>query len=142
MPSLSFEVTDSSPPSAGPTGAQRTILALAADLLFASRIRAVGAASGARIILARSADDLVRLARESPPDLVLFDFETRGADPGAVVAALKADQATAAVPVVAFGRHDNLAAIEAARSAGADRVMARSSFVRILPDLLAGPDGA
>jgi CheY-like chemotaxis protein len=138
MTSLSFDVTDRPPPSAGSGGAQRTVLALAADLLFASRIRAAGSQTGARIILARSAADLVRLARESAPDLVLFDFETRGADPGMVVATLKADHSTAAIPIVAFGRHDNLAAIEAARSAGADRVLARSSFVRILPDLIAG----
>jgi CheY-like chemotaxis protein len=59
-------------------------------------------------------------------------------DVPALIARLKSDPETATIPVIAFGSHVNAEALRAAREAGADRVLARSAFVRDLPALLGG----
>jgi CheY-like chemotaxis protein len=118
---------------------ERTVAVLAADLIFASRIRAAAEAAGVTARLARTAAEVEVAAGEA--GLVLLDLDARGLDAPALIRALKANAALAAVPVVAFVSHVRADAIEAARAAGADRVLARSAFVRVLPELLAGIRG-
>jgi len=113
------------------------VLALAADLIFASRIRATATAAGATVQIVRSAEELVARARETAPRLVLVDLEARAGDAPGAIRELRAASETATVPIVAFASHVNREAIEAARAAGASRVLARSAFVRELPALLA-----
>ena len=117
-------------------GAGTVILALAADLLFASRIRAAASAAGVDAVLFRSAEALLDAARARTPRRVLIDLDARGIDAPALIRALKADARTSASEVIAFVAHVNEPAIAAARIAGADRVLARSAFVRLLPSLL------
>jgi CheY-like chemotaxis protein len=114
----------------------RDILALPADLMFASRIRAAATSLGIEVgVLARPAA-LLDAARENPPRLVLVDLDARGWDPANVVRDLKQDERTSSATVVAFVSHVRQDAIEAARAAGADRVLARSAFIRDLPAIL------
>lgn len=115
---------------------QMHALALVADLIFASRIRGVAAAVGARVRIARSAVELLDAARAAAPRLILLDLDARGADVPALVQSLKADPALATIPLVVFGAHVEGEALRAARMAGADRVLARSAFVRELPTIL------
>lgn len=112
----------------------RRIVAAAADLLFTSRIRAAAADAGVQADFARSWEALQD--KVAGAALVILDLDTRWLDAAAHVAALKQDPRTAAVPVVAFVSHVRTDAIEAARAGGADRVLARSAFVRELPTLL------
>jgi CheY-like chemotaxis protein len=112
----------------------RTIIAAVNDLMFGSRIRAAAQQAGVSAVFVRSAGELA--ARAAQADLILLDLETRWLDAPASIAVLKADAATASVPIVAFGSHVDGDALLAARAAGADRVLARSAFVKALPDLL------
>lgn len=112
----------------------RFILAVVNDLMFGSRIRGAADNLGVRVIFARSATALVEQAPLAR--LILLDLETRWLDPARHIAALKASAATASVPIVAFGSHVETEILTAARAAGAERVLARSAFVKILPELL------
>lgn len=103
------------------------------DLMFASRIRGAAEHTQATVRFVRSEADLLDAARTAA--LVLLDLETRWLDAPRVIQLLRADMASAA-QVVAFAPHVNTEALTAARDAGADRVLARSAFVRLLPDLL------
>lgn len=114
-------------------------LALVADLIFASKIRATAAAVGGAVEVVRTADELLARARDASPRLILVDLEARGADPAGAIRRLRSMPETADVPVIAFASHVNRAAIDDARTAGATRVLARSAFVRELPALLGGP---
>jgi CheY-like chemotaxis protein len=118
------------------TASPRTILAVVRDLMFGSRIRAAAGQAGVSAVFVRTAADL--MARAASADLMLLDLETPWLDAPAVIAALKADSATATVPVVVFGSHVEADALVAARAAGADRALARSAFVKLLPELLRG----
>ncbi|MBX6363700.1 MAG: response regulator [Gemmatimonadetes bacterium] len=111
------------------------VLALAADLLFAARIRGAAQAAGVAATTVNRPDDLVARAVAAPPRLVLVDLDARG-DVAGAIRRLKGEAATASVPLVAFVSHVRTDAIADARAAGADRVVARSAFVRELPALM------
>ena len=113
-------------------------VALVADMIFASRVRGAAQSAGVTAVTVSSAARLVESARQLRPRVLLIDLETRGVDAAALVAQLKGAAETAAIPIVAFGSHLNVDALHAAREAGADRVLARSAFVRDLPELLRG----
>lgn len=114
----------------------RTIVAAVNDLMFGSRIRAAAQQAGVSAVFVRAPADL--LERAATADLVLLDLETRWLDVPAAINALKGAAPTAAVPIVVFGSHVEGEALSAAREAGADRVLARSAFVKLLPGLLRG----
>lgn len=120
------------------TGANGEIVALAADMLFASRIRGAATAAGVNVRMARSPDDAARAIAAGARRLLL-DLDLRGPDPVALIERLRADPATAGVEILAFVSHVREDRIAAARAAGATRVLARSAFVRDLPAILTAP---
>ncbi|HEU4455874.1 MAG TPA: response regulator [Longimicrobium sp.] len=111
-------------------------VALVADMMFASRVRGTATAVGVEAVTVTRAEKLVEETRRLRPRVVLIDIDARGVDVPALIARLKSDPETRSVPVIAFGSHVNADALRAAREAGADRVLARSAFVRDLPALL------
>lgn len=117
------------------TNADEGIVAAVADLIFGARIRSAAERAGVALTFARSLSELSGLARGRR--LVLLDLDARWLDAPAAIRALREEPRTAAVRIVAFVSHVRVDAIEAAREAGADRVLARSAFVRELPALLA-----
>jgi len=80
-----------------------------------------------RISGAIEADDSLTTAEVDEADVVVVDL-ARHADRLAELRARVPDAV-----VVAFGRHDDTAALEAARDAGADRVLTRARFFADLP---------
>lgn len=114
------------------------VVAVTADLIFAARIRASAAAAGAEVHLVRAGEDVAGLVAGRAPQLVLLDLDARWLDVADLIRQLKAEERTAQARIVAYGSHVREDAIAAAREAGADRVLARSAFVRLLPELLGG----
>ena len=88
------------------------VVTLVDDLMDRSRITAVASEA----VAARSPD------AAAGADVVVLDL---GRHAGAL--AQVREQAPDAF-IVAFGRHDDVAALEAARAAGADRVLTRARF--------------
>lgn len=105
------------------------LLVVCDDLLFWSRIKAAAVAAGVGVARARE-------ARIPPAEVrrVLVDLQATSLDPFACATAWKA--AVPALELVAFASHVDLDAQARAREAGFDRVLARSAFVRELPDLV------
>ena len=116
----------------------RRVLAVVPDLFFAAKIGAVAKAAGVALTFASAADIQARCA-EAPPDLVLLDLHA-GPDVPDLVRALKAGDATRAVPLLGFHSHVDIATRKAALDAGIDRAMPRSAFVARLPAILAGTE--
>ena len=112
----------------------RSVVAVVNDLMFGSKIRAAAQQLDVPLSFARNADSL----REQAPRawLLLLDLNTRWLNAPEEIRALKADPATQHLRIVAFGSHLAAEALTAARAAGADRVMANSAFVQVLPNLL------
>jgi two-component system, cell cycle response regulator DivK len=64
-------------------------------------VREVLQVTGYRTLEAETAEEGLRLAREAKPALVLMDLQLPGMDGFAALAALRADTATEAIPVIA-----------------------------------------
>jgi CheY-like chemotaxis protein len=111
------------------------LIALVDDLLFLSRIRETGRAAGIEVRAVRAARDLLDAARDDGR-LVLVDADSERLPWETAIAALRAEPATAACPVIAFVSHVRADHAESARVAGATRVLARSTFVKELPELV------
>lgn len=92
-----------------------------------TRIAATLEAEGYAVFLAATVVEL-RDALGEGADAVLVPFAARGGDGLAAICALRDDPATAALPVIAFGPHVDTAGQEAARAAGATRVVPNSLF--------------
>lgn len=118
-----------------PSDAAPLVVALT-DLLFGARIRAAAQANGVEVVVHRTPAELIGAAVERAPRRVLIDLDARAYDSVDVIRSLKGDARTRGIDVVAFVSHVREDAIRAARDAGADRVLARSAFVRQLPELV------
>jgi CheY-like chemotaxis protein len=112
------------------------VTALVDDLMFLSRIREAARGAGAEVLAVRGATELVKAARDGAR-LVLVDADSARLPWAEAVSALRAAAEGASLPVIAFVSHVHAERAEAARVAGASRVLARSAFVQELPRLLA-----
>jgi CheY-like chemotaxis protein len=115
------------------------VLVAVDDLLFKSKIRAVGKQVGATLVFARTRDDIVAQARAARPRLVVLDLNNDKADPVGTIAVLKGDPDLASIPVLGFASHVHVDLIRAARAAGADDVLPRSAFAANLGQILVDP---
>ncbi len=110
------------------------------DLLFSTKIRSTAEALG---VGSRPVRDLAMLDNRlnqvddgkanEPVQALIIDLDT-GADGLAMIA--HARKAQAALPVLAYGSHVEVDMLAKAREAGAEPVMTRGQFTRMLPDLL------
>jgi CheY-like chemotaxis protein len=110
-------------------------LLLSDDLIFISRIVATAKAQGLNLKSARSAANLVALARQQRPGCVIVDL----ANPGLILPELLRELAEVCEPLprlVAYGSHVDTDTLRAARAAGCDPVWPRSKFVEELATAL------
>ena len=114
------------------------VLVAVDDLLFSSKIRTVAKQAGVDITFARTPDEILRQSRELKPALVIFDLNSAKADPISTVTSMKGDAELAGIRTVGFVSHVDAATIGAARRAGVDEVMARSTFAGNLAEILQG----
>jgi hypothetical protein len=115
-----FQMTDSDP----------RIVALVRDLMFSGRISAEARAAGVPIQMLRDSGKLAQSGVVGAR-LLIVDLNLDGA-----ITAAAAWRAAGAGRVVGFVSHVDTQTIEEARNAGIDQVLARSAFVKLLPDLL------
>ena len=112
------------------------IVAIVRDLFFAARIRDTLRSRGYVVAVVKREEDLAAAFAGSLVALAIIDLGFTAIDPPAVIARLKGDEATSAIPLLAFGSHLDHAGREAAKAAGADRVVPNSKLVADLPALI------
>src|SRR5439155_359266 len=106
-------------------------LVLSDDLIFFSRIAAAARDVGLAVRQAKTAADLLALARQAAPGGVIVDLQNPGLDLPELLAELRAT--CPAMPrVIAYGSHVEAEVLRMARKAGCDRVLPRSKFVEEL----------
>ena len=108
-----------------------TVVAVVTDLMFQSRLREQAATLGRAFVVGDSVEAALE-ALDARPALAVVDLHVREFDWRPVVSAAK----ERSVPVLAFGRHTEAALLSEARRAGCDRVVARSTLVEELPELI------
>ena len=117
------------------------ILYCAADLIWATRIKATADSLGIPCRPARTVQMLEARLADSPVGAVIVDLEA-GDAALEIVRALRGDgnepgrDPDHRVFILAFGPHVDVAGFERVRQAGADRALARGAFDRDLPTIL------
>src|SRR5262249_50878927 len=91
---------------------------------------------GFTVTAAADGAEAMALARQETFDVILMDLRMPGLDGWEATRQLKADPATAEVPIVAVTAHALLPEIESARSAGCDAVVAKPFDIAALADAL------
>ena len=109
------------------------IVALPADLIFGARIRATAESVGADVLIAKNPQDLLTRVGENETRLIILDLDRRGMN---ITETIQKLRATSSAPILAYVSHVQEDAIREAKAAGADKVIARGSFAKQLPDLL------
>ena len=111
------------------------VVALGADLMFASRLESIASRAGASFATTQTAEEL---GGRGPADLVLIDLGARGLD---LAAAVRSAREAGARSVVAYGPHKDVAARRRALDAGCDRWLANSKLFETLPELISPGSG-
>lgn len=114
------------------------VLCVVDDLLFSVKISTAAKALGVETFFERSATNVVQRVRDTHPDLVIFDLNSRKLQPMAAIAALKGDEALRTIRTLGYVSHVDAETVAAARQAGVDEVLARSSFSDRLGEILTG----
>ncbi len=104
-------------------------------LLLAS---AVLQREGFRVDSAGSADEVLERLSERVPDLILMDVQLPGQDGLSLTRQLKADPATAPIPIVALTAHAMATDREQAMAAGCIGYISKPIETRTLGDLIHG----
>lgn len=112
------------------------ILVAVDDFLFRSKIRTTAKQAGVDVTFAKSPEEMLEQARTLKPSMAIFDLNSSTLAPIETIAAMKKDPGLAPIRTLGFVSHVDAARIQAARSAGADDVMARSAFAGQLADIL------
>jgi len=118
-------------------GVNLVVLYCAADLIWATRIRATAEGVGVASRPARDVAMLEARLADSPVRGLIVDLEApAGLDLVRRLRGSTAGELERGVAIVAFGPHVELERFQAAREAGAERVMARGAFDRGLGEIL------
>jgi len=112
----------------------RRVIAVVPDLFFATKIAATAEAAAVTLEVLSAREALER-CRAAPPALLILDLSA-GEAPLDLARALRADAATAGLPIAGFYSHVEGGTRLAALAAGVDPVLPRSAFVQRLPALL------
>ena len=108
-------------------------LILSDDLLDSSRITGHARAAGQEVVTCRDSAALLK-ALDRKPTLALLDLHNPGLTVETVVPTMRA----AGARVIGFGSHVDVARLKAARAAGCDEVLPRSTFFEGLEAKLQG----
>ncbi|HEX9710538.1 MAG TPA: response regulator [Candidatus Thermoplasmatota archaeon] len=112
------------------------VVVAADDFFFASKIKEAARHAGVEVAFVDTAAALLMEAARPEARLVVLDLNGASFPAVDAVRALKADAATARVEAVGYLSHVMVDLRRQAEAAGCDRVLARSAFVRLLPELL------
>ena len=110
----------------------KKVLLLERDLFFIVKVRDTLNHLGYETQVARGAEDFARKLAAGAPALVMAHSGLAGVDWEQAIVQAKA----AHVPTLAFGSHIDLEAQQAARRAGADRVISNSKLAKDLPAIV------
>ena len=113
-----------------------TVIAAVPDLFFGSKISGTAKPLGVEVKFVRDSETLLRKAKETPA-LLVIDLGAAEVDPIESIRAIRSNESTGAVPMVAFANHEREDLISAAQAAGCPNVMTRGAFASALPQLLA-----
>jgi PleD family two-component response regulator len=114
---------------------KRRILAVLDDLFFRVKIEDAAKRAGLAIDFVKSEKEAFEKAAQDPL-LIILDLNCLSVQPLALIAALKANEATRGVSVLGYVSHVQVELKQKAHDSGCDTVLARSALSQNLPQIL------
>lgn len=115
------------------TRSRNKVLVVEDNLLNMELVTDLLVANGHIVCQARTAEEGLRLAQETLPDIILMDLSLPGMDGLAATRALRANPATGHLPVIALTAHAMKGDEESALNAGCDGYVAKPIDTRTFP---------
>jgi CheY-like chemotaxis protein len=115
----------------------RRVVAAVTDLFFIAKIQGAARRADVELSLVSTVEELLAQAAEGT-DLVVLDLNDFNIDTLKAIQRLKAQPATASVPLLGFVSHVDADLTERAEVAGCDRVVPRSGLSAKLVEFLRG----
>lgn len=112
-----------------------SVLIVVDDLIFLSKIQQTAKLVSVSVDVVEPKRLTERVAQASV-HAVILDLNHRSGTAVEVLRALKSDPVAASIPVLGFVSHVQTELAAAARAAGCDQVLARSTFSAQLPEIL------
>ena len=138
MPNQPDQPTPSTTPTASPSPTTPTVLFLAADLIWATRIKATAEDLGVAARPVRTMEMLEARLADTNATSLLLDLE-KPAEALAMITRLRSAAATPrerAIRIIVWGPHVARDLLQQARDLGADEVLTRGAFDHHLPEIL------
>jgi len=111
------------------------ILAIMSDLFFSAKINDAARKLGTSAEFVKDKALALEKANLKPP-LIIFDLNCDSASPLSLIASMKANPATARIPMIGFVSHVQTQLRQNALEMGCDSVVARSVFAQNLPAMM------
>jgi len=127
-----------SPATPGAEGAGPLVLVVEDNAVNLELVEAVLDRDGFQVVSAISAEAAMDRLKLLRPDLILLDIQLPGLDGLELTRLLKADPASAAIPIVALSAHARLEDRQAALDAGCVEYISKPIDTRTLPQQLTG----
>ncbi len=112
------------------------VLAAVDDLFFWTKIEAAARHLGVHLEHATDGAQLEEKLAAKAPDLIILDLNSEACAPIAALRRVKSDPELKAIPVIGFLSHVQVELAQSAIAAGCDKVLPRSRFSAILPEIL------
>ena len=116
---------------------RRTCAALIDDLLFLSQVQGTAREVNVDLWVKSSPQGVLKLLADQPFDCIIVDLECR-AEPFELIRQAKQQEATRAIPLVAFASPEKTDLLQQAKELGANEALSRSNFTQRLPGFLQG----
>jgi PleD family two-component response regulator len=113
----------------------KTVVAILSDLMFTVKIQEAAKRAGLIPVFARTPEDAMEKARESPVAIIL-DLNANSVEPLEMIEKLKSNDATSGISLLGYVSHVQGDLKMAAQQKGCDVVMARSAFSQNLPIIM------
>lgn len=117
------------------TNQKQTVVAVMQDLMFMVQIQEAAKRAGLETAVVKNKTDALRKASERPI-LLIIDLNYAAGEPLELIKALKGDETTRAIHILAFVSHVQTGLRAAASANGCDTVLPRSAFTQNLPAVI------
>jgi CheY-like chemotaxis protein len=112
------------------------ILILTADAALQAQVEQTADRENIPCLALSDEETLLAALPEETPGVIFMDVSHLGVDAASLIEKLKRNQATAKIPLVAFGNSLRADLLQDAKEAGANLVLPRAAFNQQLPELI------
>ena len=115
---------------------RRKILAVVDDLLFTVKINDAAKRAGLNVEFVKSEHDVIEKVNQEKPLLIILDLNNTSVEPLRLISKLKSDGDLKQISLIGYLSHVQGELKQKAQEAGANIVMARSTFSQNLQQIL------